>query len=118
MRISSLIVVVTLFWSCTQDNIIPDCDCTNSILKSCVVYEQTNCSDPWGHYDLEIEEIIDNLTVYFDELGVKLHDVFHDEFGIIQNCYGCGCTTGRRFWVKVKKSDISTMVEEGFILAE
>ena len=113
-----LVVFLTILvssFSCQKDKDIPkNCNCKNSNTKTCVIYEQTYCADPWGQDNEDDETLIKNLKEHFDNLGVTLYDIGIDEKGTRQGCFACHCKSGKRFCVKVKNNDLNKAKEHGF----
>lgn len=78
-----------------------------------VWYDQTHCSDKWGPYKNN-EDLKTVITAYFDEKGVKVHDIEIFLNGVADSCLACPCKTGKRIKLKVKSRDLKAIKEEGF----
>lgn len=107
-----LLLLILIFVNCSKNDF--DCNCISSFGKTCLVYEQTYCADPWGNSSLEDEKIAENLNSYFQNLGVEINDICFDEEGTIENCYACSCKSGRRIKVKVKNKNWEILRNLGF----
>ena len=115
IRIVLLFFLFVAIGGCQQEtDIYQNCNCKNTISRTCVIYEQTYCADPWGQNNEGDEKLVNNLIVYFDNIGITLFDVGIGEGGIRQDCYACHCKSGRRFCAKVRNRDLNTVKEYGF----
>ncbi|HMO38400.1 MAG TPA: hypothetical protein PKC76_03810 [Saprospiraceae bacterium] len=115
-RLIIIMFILSIIAGCNRDDIIyKNCDCKNTNNRTCIIYEQTYCADPWGHDDQEDEKLVNNLKEYFENLGTTLYNVGIDNNGTIQNCYACHCKSGKRFCAKVKNKDLKTIKTYGFI---
>lgn len=109
------IFYIVLTIGCSKDQpIVMDCICESGYGKTCVIYEQTYCADPWGQYDLPDTALLQNLNEYFDSLGVTLYNLGIEEGGIQEICMACSCKSGKRFCAKVKDNDLVTIKQHGF----
>ena len=82
--------------------------------KTQVYYNETTCSDPWGHDNLSEKEKEINVKKYFKEKGVIIDEVKIVPDGVEEFCRACFCTTENRFHCVVKKDDLNTMISYGF----
>lgn len=109
-----LAILVSIF-GCEKDkDILKKCNCKSSNAKTCIVYEQTYCADPWGQDSEDDEILINNLKEHFDHLDVVLYDIGIDEKGIGQGCDACHCKSGKIFCAKVKNENLNKVKEQGF----
>ena len=103
---------LTLVLACDDDG-ITTCPTESMDTLTCVLYEQTGCSDPWGYHEKD-NQLINQLEVYFLNLGVNLQNVDIEDGGEQQSCLACHCTTGRVFKAKVNREDLNIILAEGF----
>jgi hypothetical protein len=86
---------------------------TNSI-TFWVFYNETQCSDPWGTYDLMDNEKKRVITAYFKNKGVEILKIKFNKNNIHPACALCPCTTGTIILSEIKKEHLLVMKEDGF----
>lgn len=59
-------------------------------------YQQTFCSDPWGHADID-SVTLKRFVRYMDSVGVYVASASLDSLNAPQACNGCFCKTGKVF---------------------
>ena len=106
--------MLMIFGCATDKQIIFDCSCKEQIKKTCVLYEQTYCADPW-EYNTSDQQLVEGLFTYFDSLGVTLYDIGIDDNGTQPSCFACHCKSGRRYCANVKNSDLILVKKYGFV---
>jgi hypothetical protein len=73
LRIVVLLTLSAAIFSCQQEtDIYQNSNCKNTISRTCVIYEQTYCADPWGQNNEDDGKLIKNLIEYFDNLGITI----------------------------------------------
>lgn len=102
--ILSLLIGLT-FLGCSTDD-----DSSENIL---VLYNQTNCSDPWQSIEND-GELVDKIKTYFESVNITVSNVKIDDKGTPQLCNACNCFTGNRIILKVNKNDLNSIKEYNF----
>ncbi|RAI93794.1 hypothetical protein [Algoriphagus yeomjeoni] len=79
-------------------------------------WDQTGCADPWNtNSNTSNAETENAIEDYLKVEGVKRAKVLSiTGDGVVQGCYACFCTTGKRFNVAVPKDQKSKMLDLGF----
>jgi|26BtaG_2_1085354.scaffolds.fasta_scaffold03626_4 hypothetical protein len=78
-----------------------------------VLYNQTYCSDPWESID-DNRELTVKISTYFASENIAISNLKIDDKGTQQDCFGCGCLTGKRIILKVNKNDLDAIMAYGF----
>lgn len=100
----SLLIGLT-FLGCSTDD-----DSSENIL---VLYNQTNCNDPWQSIESD-GELVDKIITYFESVNISVSNVKIDDKGTPQLCNACNCFTGNRIILKVNKIDLDAIKEYNF----
>lgn len=77
-------------------------------------YDETYCADPWGQNTVPDDDKKKNVEKYLENKDIKIFKVEITSDGTPENCYSCGCKTGKRIKCKIKESDVSAMKNENF----
>lgn len=81
--------------------------------KSWAYYNETQCSNPWPiAYTLSTESKVHD---YLDAEGIQIFDIKIDTFSSGPFCEACNCSTGRKIYVLILKSDLENIQKLGFI---
>jgi hypothetical protein len=112
MPLMVLMTVWTSLSGCRKNDKDESCDCKNTRTTTCVFYEQTYCSDPWGNHP-ETPKLISSFKEHFDGLGVNISDVCLDDKGTQEDCMACSCKSGKRFLGRVKNNELKKAKEKG-----
>ncbi|ASV30437.1 hypothetical protein [Maribacter cobaltidurans] len=78
-----------------------------------VLYNQTNCSDPWGYSD-DNKELEDKINNYLKEENIEISNVTINNDGTAISCNACFCLSGKRIVGKVSRQDLESIKEFGF----
>ncbi|MDY0368762.1 MAG: hypothetical protein WCR58_01745 [Bacteroidales bacterium] len=79
-----------------------------------VYYDETYCADPWGYNTVSDNEKKKNVEKYLKDKSIKVFKIEITHDGVQENCFACGCKTGKRIKCKVKESDKGTILNEKF----
>ena len=79
-----------------------------------VYYNETWCADKWGQSTVSEDEKKKNIKKYFKDKGIKIFQVEITNDGVLQTCFSCGCTTGKRIKCKVEEKEVEAMKNENF----
>ncbi len=114
MKFTGVLLLLVLIVSCKKQA-DESCSCNDIVGYSCMSYEQTMSSDPWGEYSLPTDTLIVKLVDHFSPLGI---DIIEPQL-INQDANNCmtpeaGCKTGRIYCVMVVDSVVSDMIANGF----
>ena len=93
------------FLSCSNDD-----DSKEDVF---VLYNQTNCSDPWGYSD-DNNELADKINNYLKAENIEISNVTIDNNGTAISCNACFCLSGKRIIGKVSRQDLNNIKEYGF----
>jgi hypothetical protein len=86
--------------------------CTKQKQAKWMYYQETICADKW-EYTINNEKLKDNVVAYLQTKGVTVYEMEIFRIGEPETCSACTCKTGRRYKLKVKKSDVSDAKSEG-----
>lgn len=76
-------------------------------------YDETKCADRWTKTNNN-EALKENVTSYLASQNITIYEMEIFIHQAADECSECSCKSGRRYKVKVKKSDQSKIKEEGF----
>ncbi|HET6242920.1 MAG: hypothetical protein H0V01_14630 [Bacteroidetes bacterium] len=98
---------------CHKTGPVGDCNCPMETGKTRLMYQSTNCDDPWGYANSR-ENTAALVVKYFNLQGINFSSIGFDEKGITKNCYSCNCVSEIRICVQVNENDVLAMMENGF----
>jgi len=92
--------------------------CSKSEEKVTLIYNQTQCADPWetssGNTD---EEIIDSIESYFDiKYGLDIEVLNISDSNNVAACFACTCPSGRVITACVDEQFSDELETEGFVI--
>ncbi len=93
--ILSLVMAILFCQSKKESNSADSCNCVPTSGKSCVVYQETYCADPWGHDFLNDIELVNAINGYHLSLTITLNEIGIEITSAPESCNACDCKTGR-----------------------
>lgn len=104
------------FISCKDEDSTADpVECVNSLGKTCVMYEETYCADPWGEGFASDLELRDGIRAFLLSKSVDLDQIGFEMTAAPEPCYACSCKTGRTIFGKVDLEDLESIKELRFV---
>lgn len=97
-----LFAAAILFTACKKD--------CNTVT---MIYEQTQCADPWGYGPTD-QETKNKLEFFLDTIGVDYSGLSFERINPGQVCNACFCISGRLFTLKTSESFVETLIKKGF----
>ncbi len=97
-----LFVAVISFTACKKD--------CNTVT---MIYEQTQCADPWGYGPTD-QETKSKLGFFLDSIGVDYSNLSFARINPGQVCNACFCKSGGVFTLKTTEPFVETLIEKGF----
>lgn len=86
----------------------------------CVAFDERQCAgDPWATQGADIEETINALEEYLEDISVDVEEITYDPNFYDAVCEACIiCPTGLRFFIKVQLEDIEKLQSEDLLNLE
>ena len=90
--------------------------CINACEKSIpwVYYDETGCSDQWGHANVPDKDKVKNVKEYLKSKQIRVLKVEIANDGTFEPCMACHCKTGKRIKCKINKNDLDKVINENF----
>ena len=104
MSTKTLIILLFLFFLVSCEKIPGD--------KAWVYFNETQCANPWPIDNSASTE--SKVQAYLETNGIQIFDNRIEIFSKGPFCEACHCSTGRKIYVLILKSDLEDILKLGF----
>jgi hypothetical protein len=118
--LNSTILILSLViglqsYSCKNESTsVSSCNCVSTNGKTCVIYEETYCADPWGQGFVNDNDLKNEINLFLISLTIDLDEIGIEVTSSPESCNACSCKSGRTICGIVDNEDLQLIKELGF----